>query len=52
MFPDSVEKAVIEVLLDLKIHHSPRALWSDLVEGPFQPHGKGGTFSLLPCVTL
>ena len=39
---DSVEEAVPEMLLDLKIHHSPRALPSDLVEGSFQPHGERG----------
>ena len=37
-----MEKAVLEVLLDIKVHHPPGALESDLIEGPFQPSGKGG----------
>ena len=32
--------SVLEVLLDLKIHHSSGALQSDLIEGPFQLHSE------------
>ena len=42
VFLDPMEKAVLEVLLILKICHSPRALESDLIDSPFQPHSKGG----------
>ena len=42
MIADPIKEAVFEILLDLQVHHPHRALQLNLVEGPFQPCGKGG----------
>ena len=42
-----MEEAIIEVLLGLQVHHPSRALELDLIEGPFQPCGKGGDLLII-----
>ena len=46
MFLDPMEEAILEVLLGLQAWHSSRALELDLIEGPVQPHVKGGDLSI------
>ena len=52
MFMDSMKEAVLQVLLDLKVHHPPGELQSDSVEGPFQPCVKEGTPLIINQVIL
>ena len=35
------------MLLHLLIHYPPGALQPDFIEGPFQPHGKGGNLLIV-----
>ena len=39
---DPMEEMIFEMLLDLSICYSPGALQPNLIQGPFQPCGKGG----------
>ena len=48
MLSDPMEEAILEMLLGLQVCHPSGALELELIEGPFQPHGKGGDLSLLP----
>ena len=41
-------EAISEMLLGLQIHHPSRVLELNLVEDPFQPHGKGGNLFITP----
>ena len=49
---DPMEVMIFEVLLDLYICYSPRALQPNLIEVPSSLVAKEGTFSWLPCVNL
>ena len=40
MLSHPIEEMIPEVLLDLQVCHPPEVLELNLVEGPFQPHGK------------
>ena len=42
-----MEEMVFEVLLYLLVCDSSRALQPDLIEGPFEPHGKGRTLLMV-----
>ena len=52
MFVGPMEEMILEVLLGLQVHHPPGALQLDLIEGPFQPHGKGGDYLVIPLADL
>ena len=38
---------IFEMSLYLSICYPPRTLQSDLIESPFQPHGKGGNLVMV-----
>ena len=42
-----MEEVIFEVLLYLQVHHPPGAMKLDLIEGPFQPCGKGGNLLII-----
>ena len=44
VFVDPMEEVILEVLLCFQVHHPPRALELDLIEGSFQTCGKGWDF--------
>ena len=47
-----MEEAILEVQLHLQVCHPSGALKLDLIEGPFQPHGKGGDLLVITLVDL
>ena len=47
MIADPMDEAILEVLLYLQACHPFRALKLDLIEGPFQPHGKEGDLLII-----
>ena len=52
MLSHPMEEVIPEVLLSLQVHHPPKALEVNLVEGPFEPHGKGGNLFITPLAHL
>ena len=47
MFMDPVNEMIFEMLLYLSIGYPAGALQPDLVQGPFQPHCKGGNLLMV-----
>ena len=52
MLADHVEETIFEILLHISICYPPGALQPDLVDGPFQPRGKGVDFLMVPLYHL
>ena len=52
MFSDPMEEVILEVLLDLQVHHPAGALEFDLIESPLEPHSKGGDLLVTLLVDL
>ena len=52
MVLDPMEEVILEVLLGIQVHHPSGTLELDLIEGPFQPHGKRGDLFVTPWLTL
>ena len=52
MLSHPMEEVIPEVLLGLQVPHPPGALELNLIEGPFQCHGKGGNLSVTPLAHL
>ena len=45
-------EAILEVLLGLQVCYPPEELELDLIEGPFQPHGKRGDLLMITLGSL
>ena len=52
MLSHPMEEVSLRVLLGLQVHHPPRALELNLIEGPLQPLGKGGNLFITPLANL